>query len=108
MNRRVRPQIRVIPALPGWLLVQVFGDPIIKLFKQPIVAWAVTTDWNSHGEPFSWAEPVCVESLGEEWVIQTPDGQFIDPENCFWDDEASVVEYFTERLKQRKARDVHH
>lgn len=78
----------IIPACPGYFVVYPIWHPadatrIEYLYYEPVIAWAVTTEYMDGCDPYTGTTPVCVDSecVHTMHLIQYPDGNLIDQKN---------------------------
>lgn len=95
----------VLPALPGYSLA-IYHKKEDEISYEPLIGWAIATHVYEHGTfhqrtPLSADPETDVASLGNDWAIKCPSGQF------FFDDCWSITseEKALAHFKQRAARD---
>jgi hypothetical protein len=94
MNEKITNHHSVIPALPGYYVLETFfgESDRLELAKIPIVAWVITYDYWGKEEDikFPHAQPVTYEgashgSHGRRVAILSPDGTVDEPFCCTWE-----------------------
>lgn len=104
------PSVAVIPAEPGWKLLEPVVDDhdpnlIMGLLESPILAWRVDTYVEGGEDPKSFAYPVTIETLPDDYAIQQPNGQIVFTEDCRKNTREEAITHFQkyEDSKRRAA-----
>ena len=117
MNEKITNHHSVIPALPGYYMIEaIHGDAgIDKLAKIPIVAWVVTYDYWGKEEDikFPHAQPVTYEGASHgnndnRIAILGPDGTVDEPFCCTWESEEEYLSHLrkADEYKRMQASDL--
>ena len=110
MNK-IKPEQNVIPASEGWnLAIPVHGENnlIESIFLEPIIAWAIETEYDSVlYQMVGFCTPITViEGLDtDDRIIQRPDGSFTDHTMDYQCEADVISEYQSiEEIKRNKRK----
>lgn len=70
-----------VSAEPGWFSIGIIEGSPGKIWRNPIIAWAITEgkyDDPKHGKLFNTVWPVCVDFMGDGDAMLAPDGRVYD------------------------------
>jgi hypothetical protein len=99
----------VIPAQPGWYVSILDGGDSDDLRDEPIIAWHVEMEMdNDRDRRHDWrlVTPITsdadVDHMGNEWAIKNPDGKYVVPNACSFDNTEDAIKYLVERKRKEK------
>ena len=106
-------QVTVVSAQPGYYFISPSyeGDAIVGLFREPIIAWQVTTWVDALNGPLSsWASsPIIWAGRADKtnspfWAIEGPTGSRIDGCKKTFDNLDKLLAYWREEKAKRKTK----
>ena len=108
MKEMKEDKVNIIPAAPRFFILDPMTAMETGIFdgfvKEPIVAWRiVTTHIYDSKDTFSVAEPVTLETVGDNYFILTPSGEVIDPEVAWFKNEEDAAKAAKEQMSKRAA-----
>jgi hypothetical protein len=93
------PTQPLVPASPGFYVVQVVGPDPFALLRVPVIAWRID---NFHALPVAAGDDVTYDQ--NEWGILCPDGRVVAIEDGTYDNQDEYLREMTERLRARQVR----
>lgn len=105
IDREIQTTMQTIPAQDGWFIAEPCYEAegmVSEIDLSPVIAWIVESVTYESGRIYSYAHPVGVESVNEYYCLKRPDGRFIIPEVCWFENEEAVIRHFNERAGHAK------
>lgn len=115
MDDELGPEVSVIPAQPGWYVVEPLwetpGDSgteyLDRLLLHPVIAWVVRVDKKQARFDGPWrvesdVEPLTVDGPAQDFILKTPDGAFHCPYDWFAGSEQKAKDLIVEDRQHQK------